>query len=107
MQVVYAYFRDLQVGELTFDGTNYIYKANKENVNIANSKGYFLSIYQCNKDFVSPVLPNPFKDFVLTNKQVLTFPESKIRPFDDDFTRLYKFAKLKDIARPEFYFIAD
>ena len=68
MPVIYVYFRDLKVGELTFDGTNYIYNVNQDGIDAANARGYFLSIYKCKKSFVSPTLPNPFKDLVLNNK---------------------------------------
>ena len=107
MEVISVYYKDLKVGELTFDGENYIYNVNETNVKFARERGYFLSLYKCNKSFVSKELPQPFKDFVLDNKTVLTFPETKIRPFDDDFTRLYKFALLKNVDKSDFHFEVD
>ena len=107
MQVIYVYFRDLKIGELTFDGTNYIYNINQEGIDAANSRGYFLSLYKCKNSFVSPILPNSFKELVLDDESAKLYPEANIVSSDNDFMRLYKFAKLKDIVRPDFYFVAD
>ncbi len=102
MKVIRVYFKDVELGKLTFQNGNYCFQVSRSGVEKANKKGYPTFLYDCNESFVSDVLPESIKD--LLSEEVLTSLEDllEIVETDTEFDVLYKLAEL-DISKPDFH----
>ena len=107
MSKISVYYKEIKLGELTFDDEYFIYSANKENVEHAHKLNYPTFLYNCDNDFKSKSLPYSFDDFIVKNKNIHLYPQAKIFPSDTLFERLYKFAKLDNGTKPDFHLQID
>lgn len=102
MNVLSVYINEIKLGELSFDGANYIFKANDKNVEKANQKGYTPFLYNCESSWVSEVLPLSLQDFIPADEQIDLLMIADINPSDNDFEKLCKMASAK-ISKPNFH----
>ena len=102
MNILSIYINEIKLGEMAFDGKNYIFKANDKNVEKANQKGYTPFLYGCEKSWVSEVLPLSLQDFIPSDEQIDLLMIAEIAPTDTDFEKLCKMAAAK-ISKPNFH----
>ena len=102
MNILSIYINEIKLGEMTFDGSNYVFKANEKNVEKANKKGYTPFLYGCEQSWTSQELPLALQDFIPSEEQLDLLMLAEISPEDTDFEKLCKMAAAK-IAKPNFH----
>ncbi len=97
-----VYFREIKLGELSFENGRYVYRAIPANVKKAHEKQYVTSIYGCDEDFVSNELPFAIAEFIPPAEIVDLNVMAGIMPTDTPYQKLCKMASL-DLAYENFY----
>ena len=97
-----VYYKDIKLGNLTFEGGYYIYKSIPNNVEKAHQRGYVTSVYGCDEDFVSKELPMAIEDFIPPEEIVDLNFMANIQATDTPFQKLCKMGML-DLAYDDFY----
>ncbi len=97
-----VYYKEIKLGELSHVTNNYIYKANKQNIEKAHKKGYITFLYKCDDSFISEELPFSLQNLIPTEKQQDILLLADINKNDSDFEKLYKLSKL-DLETTDFY----
>lgn len=101
MKVIGVYYKEIKLGELTWDN-NYVYNAFLKNIVIAHKKGYPTYLYSCDESFISDELPYSLQNYVPNKSHIQIIQEAGILETDNDFEKLYKIAKLP-YERESFY----
>lgn len=93
MNKLYVKYKEITLGELSFDNGLYSYYAYADNVSVALNKGYPIFLYFVEKDFVSDHLPRCLNDFIPKDNSQM-FYEANLKQTDTNFEKLLKVASL-------------
>ena len=93
MKKIFVKYKEITLGELTYNEVCFCYKAYEEEVSKANKLGYPISLYNVDKSFVDNKLPFSLDDFIPEENTKL-YNLAKIIKTDNDFEKLYKVASL-------------
>ena len=94
MEAVIVYFKDVAIGELTFENNNFVYKTYEKGITEAIDKAYPLFLYDVYSDFVSPYLPESIGGWIPANENSDLYIEAGIEETDSVFEKLVKVSKL-------------
>ena len=94
METLVVYFKDVAVGELTFDNKNYIYKTYEDGISLAIENAYPLFLHNVDNNFISPYLPESISDWIPQNPNSDLYFEAGILETDSEWEKLVKVSKL-------------
>ena len=96
MKTIKLNFNKFNLGELTFDGNEYIFKINEESKKMLLRNGNNIALFDTNKQEVkSKELFLPFKKFLpADNKKQTLMEQLGVLKTDSDFEKLNKISKL-------------
>ena len=93
LQTILVKFKDVTLGELTYENNFYYYRTFDDNVTKAKEMGYPISLFQLDESFVSGNLPSSLDDFI-PNENAYIYKLANISNLDSNFEKLLKVAKL-------------
>ena len=93
MKKIIVKYRELALGELTYNDGYFCYNVYEENIKKAYQNAYPIMLYKVDSNFVEPVLPNSL-DNLIPDENTKLFNDAQMLAQDNDFEKLYKLAKL-------------
>ena len=93
MKKIFVKYKDITLGELTFNNGLFNYEVNIKNVEKAQVMGYPVMLFNINKNFISATLPFSLEDLI-PNENTILYKQACITQKDDNFEKLYKVALL-------------
>ena len=93
MKKIFVKYKEITLGELTYNKVCFCYKVYEEEIAKAKKLGYPISLYKVDKSFVDNKLPFSIDDFIPKENAQL-YKLSGIAIADNDFEKLYKVASL-------------
>ncbi len=97
-----VYFKDIKLGELEYINGMYAFRCNHKNVQKCRERGYLVSVYGCEDDFISHELPLAISEFIPPAEIEDLNLMAGINELDTEFEKLCKMAKL-NLATEDFY----
>ena len=92
-KVILVKYKEITLGELTFNNNCFCYNVFENNVKKANNLGYPISLYEVDKNFVAQKLPYALDDFI-PNEDTQLYKTAGLLQTDSSFTKLCKIAGL-------------
>lgn len=93
MKKIYVKFKNITLGELTFNNGCFVYQVNSNDICNANNCGYPIGLYNTDKNFISKTLPFSLEDLI-PNENTNLYKLANITALDSEFEKLFKIAQL-------------
>lgn len=102
MKVLKVCFKEIELGQISFNGEIYTYVANEKNVKKAHEKGYQTFLFGFDESFETNEFPASLSDLIPDKEQIDIFDAAGINETDAEFEKLCKIASL-DLQMPDFH----
>lgn len=93
MKKIIVKYKELALGELTYNNGYFCYNVFEENIKTAYQNAYPIMLYKVDKDFIEAKLPLSL-DNLIPDEGTKLFESAQMQSQDNDFEKLFKLAKL-------------
>lgn len=93
MKKIIVKYKELALGQLTYNNGFYCYNVFEDNIKSAYQNAYPIMLYKVDKDFTEQTLPLSLSNMI-PDEGTNLFENAQMNSQDNDFEKLYKLAKL-------------
>lgn len=86
-------YKDVALGELSYNNNVFCYNVFEKNIQQANENGYPIMLYKVDKDFIDQTLPLSLNNMI-PDEGTNLYKSAGITQFDNDYEKLLKIASL-------------